>query len=368
MSKVDYTIAVLPGDGIGQEVTDAVLPIFKALDLPMNLILGDIGWQFWIDEGNPVPDRTWQLIKQCDATLVGAITSKPHKEATAECHIKGAEYLSPIIQLRKNLDLFANVRPCFSLKHDRSFNLCIIRENSEGLYAGFDYAQLTPELKSIVSTHKEWSSKLDQKISCSLRLQSEHGLQRIFQFAFDYASKHQYEHVTFADKPNVLRQSSAMARDIFESVAKQYPSITHSIENVDAVGMHLVIKPERFGVIVAENMFADILSDVAAGVMGGLGLAPSANVGSDKAYFEPVHGSGLRMHSQTANPSAMFLSIAMMLDHLGFTEQAKAVNQSVREVITEGNILTKDLGGHASTSEMADAMIKRAQQLCSAKA
>ncbi len=345
-------IAVLPGDGIGSEVTQAVLPIFSALNLPVTYTIGDIGWACWEKDKNAIPQQTWDLIKQSDATLLGAITSKPQREAS--------HYISPIIQLRQQLNLYANVRPCFSVKKHQAFNFCIVRENTEGLYSGFDFDHLPAEFKSVVSKNPQWADKMDAPLSCTLRIQSKVGLQKIYNFAFQYALQNNFTRVTLADKPNVLRNSSAFAREIFETIAAQYPHIQADIVNVDCVGMMLVRKPETFGVIVTENMFGDILSDVAAGVMGGLGLAPSANIGQEYCYFEPVHGSAPRMLKDTANPSAMFFSISMLLSHFGYHQPAQIIKSTVTEIIQQQEITTRDLGGSATTQEMANAIIEKA--------
>lgn len=355
-------IAVLPGDGIGIEVTHAAIPVIEALNIPVQLTFGDIGWSYWQTEGTPVPDRTWQLVTESDSVLLGAITSKPQREAKSELAAKfrnkKLEYLSPIIQLRQKLDLFANVRPCFSLHHAKQpFNFCIIRENTEGLYSGFDYYPLPESIHHLLSKNPRWQNMPANEISCALRLQSQTGLKRLFQFAFDYAMNNNLQRVTFADKPNVLRQSSEFARNIFENTARQFPNIDADILNVDAVALWLIKRPDEFGVVVAENMFGDILSDVGAGVMGGLGLAPSANVGFKNSYFEPVHGSGPRMKSNSANPSAMFLTISMFLKHFGFQKQAKKIIAAVSAVVNQGRFITYDLGGKASTEEMAAAII-----------
>lgn len=357
-------IAVLPGDGIGKEVTEAALPVFKALNLPVELHRGDIGWACWQEHGQPLPEKTWRLIRHCDATLIGAITSKPRREAWDELSPKlqkhPVEYISPLIQLRQNLDLFANVRPCFNLVDSKKpFRFCIIRENTEGLYAGFDFHPAPEPISHLIHQQKRWQHTASQDLSVTLRLQSRDGLQRLFEFAFQYATDNHFTRVTFADKPNVLRQSSAFARDIFEAVAARYPAIHADITNIDATALWLVRRPEEFGVIVAENMFGDILSDVGAAVMGGLGFAPSANIGHKGCYFEPVHGSGPRISAHRANPSAMFLTIGLLLSHFGYCEEAERITRAIAAVIQDGRYLTYDLGGNSTTDEMAQVIIEQ---------
>jgi isocitrate/isopropylmalate dehydrogenase len=357
----EIKVAVLPGDGIGAEVMHAALPLFQELNLPIQLQMGDIGWTFWQQEGNPIPSRTWDLIQTADVTLVGAVTSKPKREAMQELNVNyRLDYISPILQLRQNLDLYANVRPCFNIKKgSQPFNFCIVRENTEGLYAGLDFYPAPQLIHDILKSHVKWRDSCTQDMSCTLRLQTKKGWLRIFEFAFAYAAEKRLPRVTFADKPNVLRESSAFARELFESVAANYPRIKADILNVDAVALWLVRRPQEFGVIVAENMFADILSDVGAAVMGGLGFAPSANMGHRGNYFEPVHGSGPRIEPNCANPSAMFLTIGLMLDFLGFQQQAAEVREAVTWVVQDEVSVTYDLGGNKSTQAMADAILQR---------
>lgn len=355
-------IAVLPGDGIGIEVTQAALPLFAALNIPVSLTSGDIGWSCWQNEGTPIPARTWQLIDEADTVLLGAITSKPQREAQNELAPQwqnaALSYVSPIILLRQTLDLFANVRPCCSIKKEcNEFDFCVIRENTEGLYAGFDYHPAPDPVLHLLAKHPNWQTVPADELSCALRIQSTAGLTRLFQFAFHYAESHRMKRVTFADKPNVLRQSGHFARAIFESVAQQYPHIHADILNVDAVALWLIRRPEEFGVLVAENMFGDILSDVGAAVMGGLGFAPSANIGQNKCYFEPVHGSGPRIQNSCANPSAMFLTIGLLLNHFGYEQHAALIKHAVSTIVNEGRFVTYDLGGRSSTVDMANAII-----------
>lgn len=354
-------ILVLPGDGVGQEVCDAALPVLASLGLPLEIETGDIGWEFWKAEGDPVPERTWRQIERSDAVLLGAITSKGKAQAEAELapalQGTGLRYISPVIQLRQRLDLFANVRPSFHIRGpQKPFKLCVIRENTEGLYAGYDFKGIPDELRSVVR-HGNIAAHGPDEATCTIRLQTKFGLERLFRFAFEHAAANGFARITFADKPNVMRESGEYARALFFNVAAGYPHIEADIHNVDAVALWLVTKPHTFGVIVAENMFGDILSDLAAGMMGGLGLAASANFGASKAYFEPVHGSAPRIAGQgKANPSAMVLTMALMLEHLGYGAQAADMTRAVRETVRKSRNLTYDLGGTSSTRKMADAI------------
>lgn len=360
-------ICVLPGDGVGIEVMTASIPVLQALGLDFQLDYADIGWECWTREGNTVPQATWDKIALADATLLGAITSQPLKEAerALPAHLQGTNhrFVSPVIQLRQNLGLYANIRPVTDILGERHFRFVVIRENTEGLYAGLDYdhipAEFLPVLERREAEGAGWVRNGPDDAAMSVRLQTRSGLTRLFRFAFEYAQLHGYSHVTLADKPNVLRHSSAFARAILEDVATAYPGISYSVDNIDAAALWMVRRPERFGVIVAENMFGDILSDLGAGVMGGLGLAPSANIGDAGAYFEPVHGSApAHAGLNKANPSAMLLSISMMLDHLGYSAEAAIIAQAVGD-IARGPIRTYDLGGTATTEQVARAVIDR---------
>ena len=356
-------ILVLPGDGIGKEVCDAALPVLDALRLPLELEHGEIGWESWRKIGNPVPEETWEKIERADAVLLGAITSKPKRQAEEELpeHLRGRahRYVSPVIQLRQRLGLFANVRPSYFVSgDDKPYSLCVIRENTEGLYAGYDYAGIPAELRGLLN-HPNIEKYGPEATSVTLRLQTKLGLERLFEFAFRYALDHGFEQVTFADKPNVLRESGHFAEEILHEVAARFPGVRHDIQNVDAVALWLTTRPERFGVIVAENMFGDILSDLAGGIMGGLGMAPSGNYGVKQAYFEPVHGSAPVMAGKNkANPSAMFLTIALLLDHIGFRVEAERVKAAVMTVVRKGRDRTYDYGGSASTSAFAGEVIE----------
>ncbi|NIF20415.1 isocitrate/isopropylmalate dehydrogenase family protein [Candidatus Pantoea multigeneris] len=362
-------ICVLPGDGVGAEVTEYTLPVIKALNIPLNLEFARIGWECWKEEGNSVPLATWEAIKRNDTTLLGAITSKPLREAEAALPATlrgtGHKFVSPVIQLRQNLDLFANVRPVTDILGNHRFRFTVIRENTEGLYAGLDFGSIPDEIEPLLQRREAegagWQRHGQQDAAISIRLQTRAGLVRLFRFAFTYAQQHSYSVVTFADKPNVLRYSSAFARDILDEVAAEFPHIAYNVENIDAIALWMVRRPEKFGVIVAENMFGDILSDLGAGIMGGLGFAPSANIGHHNAYFEPVHGSAPAYAGKDkANPSAMFLTLSLLLDHLGLNDAALAITQAV-EKVARSEIRTYDLKGTYGTRAVAEEIIQSAQ-------
>jgi isocitrate/isopropylmalate dehydrogenase/regulator of RNase E activity RraA len=359
-SAVTTSIAVLPGDGIGPEVVHAALDVVDRLALPLEFRFGEVGWECWRTGGDPVPAGTWELIEETDTCLLGAVTSKPPREAAAElaAHLRatGNRFVSPVVQLRQRLGLYANVRPVRDLGHDR-FDFVVIRENTEGLYAGLDFHGVDGPLWEAARAHPNAAASGPAETSVTLRLQTTFGMDRLLRFGFDFARDHGYRRVTVADKPNVLRASGNHLRERLERVATQYPEIESEILNVDAVALWMVRRPERFGVVLAENMFGDILSDLGAGVMGGLGLASSGNLGETGSYFEPVHGSAPGLAGQgRANPMAALLTFAQMFGHLGLTVPARALHAAVREVVRKRATVTYDLGGTASTTEAAAAV------------
>ncbi|MFF0386792.1 isocitrate/isopropylmalate family dehydrogenase [Streptomyces sp. NPDC004286] len=354
------SVAVLPGDGIGPEVTTAALEVVAALGLPLDLHFGEIGWECWRQEGNPVPQRTWKLLEETDTCLLGAITSKPLREADeelpADLRGTGLTFVSPVIQLRQHLNLYANVRPITDLVDNR-FDFTVIRENTEGLYAGFDFHGLDDALWNAVRGHPNARVSGPGSTSVTLRLQTEFGMDRLLRFGFAHARSRGYRRLTLVDKPNVLRHSSNHLRQRLELIADDFPDIETEILNVDAVALWMVRRPERFGVLVAENMFGDILSDLGAGVMGGLGLAPSGNIGDRGSYFEPVHGSAPGMAGQDrANPMAMVLATAQMLDHLDLPVPGDELRAAVRSVAARRTTVTYDMGGTSGTRRVAEAM------------
>ncbi len=357
------SVAVLPGDGIGPEVVDTVLPVIDRMGLPLEFRFGEVGWTSWCEHGDAMPPRTWKLLDETETCLLGAITSKPVREAEAELaeHLRGTglSYVSPVVQLRQRLSLYANVRPVADVRADR-FAFSVIRENTEGLYAGLDFHGLAPALWDVVKEHPNAAASGPEATSATLRLQTRFGVDRLLRFGFEHARANGYRRLTLADKPNVLRASSNALRGRLELIAADYPDIEPEILNVDAVALWMVRRPERFGVIIAENMFGDILSDLGAGVMGGLGLAPSGNIGEHGSYFEPVHGSAPAMAGQhKANPMALFLTVSLLLRHLELPAPAEQIRAAVRSVARARRAVTYDLGGTATT-ETATAAVESA--------
>jgi len=368
-----YRIAVLPGDGIGKEVMEAAFIPLERLGLDAEYVWGDVGWEFWKKEGEALPQRTINLLRSTDACLFGAITSKTADEALQELHPslqgRGLKYRSPIIQLRQLFNLYVNLRPCKAfpgnpLNYREGIDLVIFRENTEGLYSGIEFHPLPSEVRKVLEFHhpamKRFSSAKDDEIAVSLRLMTKEGCHRIVQKAFEYAERSRRGRVTLVEKANVLRETGGLMIREARKVAQAYPGITFDVANVDAMAMWLVKNPEQYEVMVAENLFGDIISDLAAQLVGGLGFSASGNIGDHYAIFEPTHGSAPKYAGLgKANPLAMINAVVMMLEWLGEQDRSKVLEKAVGEVIREGKVRTYDMGGTASTREMALAVAER---------
>jgi 3-isopropylmalate dehydrogenase len=365
-----YRIAWLPGDGVGNDVLEAARSVLDALALDAEYIHGDIGWEFWRREGDPLPPRTLKALAETDCALFGAITSKPKKEADDELETalkgKGYEYFSPIVRLRQELDLHTNIRPCRAypgnpLNYREGIDLVIFRENSEGLYSGVEFHPLPEEVRQTLEAHhkkmKRFAKVPSDEIAMSCRIMTKEACRRIIRNGFEFAKKYGRRSVTVVDKPNVLRETGGLMIRSAREVAKDYPDIPLYETNIDAQCMWLVKNPRDYDVLVAENMFGDILSDLAAQLVGGLGFAASGNIGDKYAVFEPTHGSAPKYAGMfKVNPMATLLSAKMMLDWLGETDAAGRLEAAIAQVIAEGQVRTYDMGGKSSTLEMARAV------------
>jgi len=362
-----YRIALLPGDGIGVDVMDAAKIVLDAIALDAEYIEGDIGWRFWCTEGDALPQRTIDLLKSVDCALFAAITSKPkdeaEKELIPELQGKGLVYRSPIVRLRQMFDLYVNLRPCKAYKGNPlnfrdDIDLVVFRENTQGLYSGVEFHPLPQEVREALEKHSPnmamFQGVANEDMALSCRIFTRQGCQRIIRQAFEYAKKHGYPTVTLVEKPNVIRETSGMMVREARQIAQEYPDIELWETNVDAMAMWLVKNPQNYGVLVASNMFGDIISDLAAQLVGGLGFAAAGNIGDNFAVFEPTHGSAPKYAGQyKVNPTAMILAVKMMLDWLGEAETARRLENAVATVIAEGKVRTYDMGGSSSTLDMA---------------
>ncbi len=387
------TIVAMPGDGIGKIVLAEAIRVLDAVGFDAEYVHGDIGWEFWCHEGDALPERTIELLRQHKIGLFGAITSKPKDEADAELDPalkgKGYVYYSPIVGLRQVFDLDVSVRPCISFpgnplnfvrrSRDGSIeepfvNAVIFRQNTEGLYSGVEWTDPPPAVRAALESHpkfKPFREVPGPDLAVSTRIFSRGACRRIVEAAFAYAREFGYRSVTVCEKPNVIRETSGMMVKEARRVAQRYPGIALWETNIDAQTMWLTKNPEDYGVIVAGNMFGDIISDAFAGLVGGLGFAASSNEGQEVAVFEPTHGSAPKyaeLEPSIVNPIAMFLSAALMLDRLGEREKADRVRRAIARVVKEGRVRTYDMmkiaggpkaiaQGAASTEQMTEAVI-----------
>src|SRR5512139_4060199 len=365
-----YRIGWLPGDGIGIDVLEAAKIILDRLAFDAELIHGDIGWEFWMKEGDALPKRTTDLLRQVDAALFGAITSKPGKAAEAELvpelRGKGLIYRSPIVRMRQLFDLYVCLRPCKAyagnpLNYRDKIDLVVFRENTEDLYSGVEFSPVPAELAELLTKlSKPFAAFKDvplNELAISNKVVTRKGSERIIRAAFEFARKYGRKKVTVIHKANVVRATEGMFLSIAHEIHRDFPEIEMDDANVDAICMWLLKNPKNYDVLVATNMFGDIVSDLAAQMVGGLGFGLSGNIGQKLAVFEPSHGSAPKYAGMyKVNPIATILSAKMMLEWLGETEKAAALEKATAEVIREGKVRTYDMGGSNSTLEMGEAI------------
>ncbi len=397
MSK--RTIVSMPGDGIGKVVLDEAIRVLDAAGFEADYVEGDIGWEFWRSEGNPLPQRTLDLIAEHKIGLFGAITSKPKDEAfnalSPELQEKGLVYASPIVGLRQHFGLDICLRPCKTYKgnplnfirrgpndsiQEPEVDVVIFRQNTEGLYGGVEWSNPPKQVYDALMTHPKFRQNFGdapvEEVSVSTRIFTKKCTERILRAAFEHAKKYGYTSVTVCEKPNVIRETSGMMYKMAQEIQKaDFPEIELWNTNIDAQMMWLTKNPENYGVIVAGNMFGDIVSDGFAGLIGGLGFACSAQYNPETGIgvFEPTHGSAPKYADypiSIVNPIAMVESACMMLDFIDEQEIAKKIRKAVSDVVSEGKVKTYDMAkmtgkadvvdkGAASTIEMAEAIISK---------
>ncbi len=389
------TVVIMPGDGIGNVVLPEALRVLEAAGFEADWVEAGIGWDHWVNEGNPLPERTVELIAEHKVALFGAITSKPKdlaaSELKPELRERGYVYYSPIVALRQRFDLDISIRPCIAFPgnplnfvrrgpgdtiEEPPVNAVIFRQNTEGLYGGVEWTDPPDEVRAALATHPKFARFADvpgPDLAISTRIFTRPACRRICEEAFAYADAHGYSSVTICEKPNVLRETSGMMVEEGRKAQERYPHIQLWETNIDAQMMWLTKNPEDYGVIVAGNMFGDIISDGFAGLVGGLGFAASANIGREVGVFEPTHGSAPKyaeLDPPIVNPIAMILSAVMMLDWLGEKEMAERIRTAIAAVIAEGKVRTYDMlklrggpeaiaRGAATTTQMTDAIIAK---------
>ena len=394
-----HNIVCLPGDGIGKVVLEESVRVLDAAGFEADYVEGDIGWEFWCTEGNPLPQRTLDLIAEHKIGLFGAITSKPKDEAfeelAPELQEKRLVYSSPIVGLRQHFGLDICLRPCRTYTgnplnfirrgpngtiEEPKVDVAIFRQNTEGLYGGVEWSNPPSQVYDALMTHPKFSQNFGdapvEEVSVSTRIFTKKYTERIVRAAFEHAKKYSYKSVTVCEKPNVIRETSGMMYKMAQQIQKaDFPGIELWNTNIDAQMMWLTKNPENYGVIVAGNMFGDIVSDGFAGLIGGLGFACSAQYNPETGIgvFEPTHGSAPKYADypvSIVNPIAMVESACMMLDFVDEQNIAGNIRKAIAEVVVEGKVQTYDMAkmsgkadvvekGAASTVQMADAIIDK---------
>ena len=400
-----HTVVTMPGDGIGNQVLPESLRVLKAVGFDADYVHADIGWEVWRNEGNALPQRTIDLLAKHKLGLFGAITSKPNKaaqaELTPELQGKGLVYYSPIVTMRQKFNLDVCMRPCIGFTgnplnyirkrsgggfdksgfdepgfYEPTIDTTVFRQNTEGMYAGVEWTNPPENVRTAFNSHprfKAFANVPGPDLAVSVRIITRNAARRIVTAAFEYAKKRGFKGVTICEKPNVVRETSGMMEETAKEVAKNFPEIALWSTNIDAQLMWLNKNPEDYNVIVASNLFGDILSDAFAGLVGGLGFAASGNIGEEVAVFEPTHGSAPKyaeLSPPIVNPIAMILSAAMMLDHVGEQSKADRIRKAIADVVKEGKVRTYDMmrfsggpkaigQGAASTVKMTDAILEK---------
>jgi 3-isopropylmalate dehydrogenase len=353
---------------------EAARIVLDRLNLDAEYIPGDVGWEFWRTEGDALPQRTIDLLKNTTCCLFGAITSKPKEEAEAELvpdlRGKGLIYRSPIVRLRQLFNLHTNLRPCKAypgnpLNYKEDIDLVVFRENTEDLYSGVEFHPVPQPVRDALRENSKPFQKFDnvpnEDMAISCRVITRPAAQKIVREAFEYAKKHSRRSVTIVEKPNVIRETSGLMIREARKVAKDYPGIPLWETNIDAMCMWLLKNPLDYDILVTSNMFGDIVSDLAAQLVGGLGFASSANIGDGLALFEPTHGSAPKYAGQyKVNPMAMILTVKLMLEWLGEKQLAERLENAVARVVKEGRVRTYDMGGSNTTLEVAEEVAKYA--------
>lgn len=359
-----YTVTLIPGDGTGPEITEATRRVLEATGVEFSWEVHQAGLDQVEKHGTVLPDEVIESIKRTKVALKGPITTPV-----------GKGFRSANVTLRKKLDLYANLRPAKTYPGLRSryehIDLTIVRENTEDLYAGIEYQKGTPEQEEIIETIAHTTgTRLNNDSAISIKYISTMATRRIVKFAFEYARANGHRKVTAVHKANIMKYSDGLFLATAHEVAKEYSDIQFEDRIVDNMCMQLVQRPEMYDVLVLPNLYGDIISDLTAGLIGGIGVAPGANIGAEYAVFEPVHGSAPKYAGQNkVNPMAMMFSGVLMLRHLCEREAADRLEKALSQVIAEGKYVTYDLKARSDdptavgTSQVADAVIEKLLKL-----
>jgi 3-isopropylmalate dehydrogenase len=344
--------------------------VLDSVELDAEYIHGDIGWDYWCREGDALPGRTVDLLRSADAALFGAVTSKPVKAAEAELapdlRGEGLTYRSPIVRMRQLFDLYVCLRPTKAfpgnpLNFKEGIDLVVFRENTEDLYAGVEFnpvpGELAATLRGLSKPFARFADLPGDQYAVSCKINTKKGSERIVRAAFEFAREHGRRKVTVVHKANVVRATDGLFLEEARRVGQEFPGVAMDDANVDAICMWLLKNPFAYDVLVAPNLYGDVISDLCAQMVGGLGFGCSGNIGEKLAVFEPTHGSAPKYAGQyKVNPIATILAAKMMLDWLGEKEKAARIELAVAEVIKDGRVRTYDMGGRNSTLEMGKAV------------
>jgi len=345
-----YNVTLIPGDGTGPELVDIVKKVIPYTGVEINWEEVEAGETALEKYGTVLPQEVLDSIKKNKVALKGPITTPI-----------GSGFRSVNVALRQELNLYVCVRPCkiypgVKTRYE-NVDIVVVRENTEDLYAGVEFKQFSEEAKYIINLSK---GKILEDAAISIKPISITATKRIAEFAFDYAIKHNRKKITAVTKANIMKYTDGLFFEVCREVAKKYPQIEYEEKLVDNMCMQLVQKPEQYDVLLLPNLYGDIISDLCAGLIGGLGVAPGANYGDEYALFEAVHGSAPKYKGQNkVNPTALLLSAKLMLEYLGEVEAAKKLENAIAEVIKEGKVVTYDLGGNAKNYEMAEEIIRK---------
>ena len=389
------TVVVMPGDGIGAVVVTEAVRALEAAGFDATFVEAEIGWNCWRRDGEPLPNKTIDLLAEHKLGLLGAITSRPpvaaEEDLPARLQGRGLKYASPILALRQHFGQDICLRPCRSFPgnptnfvrrrpdgsiEEPELDIVVFRQNTEGLYAGVEWTDPPAEVRRALALHPNFApfeNVAGRDLAMTVRLITRDACRRILEAAFRFAAERRIPTVTLAEKPNVLRETSGLFEEVAREVGRAFPQVSLSLSNIDALLMDLARRPERFRVIVASNLFGDIISDAAAGLTGGPGFSCSANFGRDVAIFEPTHGSApthAGFATPIVNPIAAILAGALLAEHAGAPEVAARIREAISVVIAAGRVRTYDMlqlrsdedvlaKGAAGTRRMAEAIVAR---------
>ena len=355
-----YNVTLIPGDGVGPEITGATRRVLEATGVKFNWELAYAGAEVMAKQGTPLPDSVLESIRKNKVALKGPVTTPV-----------GTGFRSINVALRRALDLYACVRPCKTYpgvpSPYKDVDIVIVRENTEDLYAGVEFEKGTAEAKELIEfINSRKGDVIKSDSGLSIKMITESGTRRIVKYAFEYARKYRRNKVTATHKANIMKYSDGLFLAVAREVAQKYPEIEFQDALIDNLCMQLVRRPQEYDVIVAPNLYGDIISDLCAGLVGGLGLAPGANIGEGIALFEPTHGSAPKYTGQNkVNPMAMMLSGVLMLRHIGEVKAADRLEKAIAVVIKEGKSVTYDMKSYrddpsaVGTSQVADAVIEK---------